>query len=399
MRNVIAIVGLAAMAAGPVSAQDTRTLVPNLAVRREIAGGTVHHYEIAMEAGQYTQIAVEQQGIDLLLVSFGSAGPPIEMDRAEGSIGFEKISVIADRSATYQLFVRPLNTAAATGRYEIKISEVRPGAAGDAIQVAAERAFALGRKLHREGTPDSWRTALDHYTQALPLWQTAADRTSEATTLHNLGELHKSLGQPQQAIEYYAQALAIRRAVESRHGEAATLADLGEVYDLLDERERALEYFHQALPLWRAVGDQQGEVGTVNSIGVIYAALGEYQSALGHHREALPLRRALGDRAGEARTLNNLGLVYSLLKDNEKALDHYRRSLEIRRALGDRRSESVALNNIAAVYDELGDHTKALATTANRWRSSEPSAISAARRRRSTTLARLTARSARSGRL
>jgi tetratricopeptide (TPR) repeat protein len=53
------------------------------------------------------------------------------------------------------------------------------------------------------------------------------DRAGEGTTLNNIGEIYRSLGQYPQALEQYRQALAISKAVGDRAGEGGTLNNIG----------------------------------------------------------------------------------------------------------------------------------------------------------------------------
>jgi tetratricopeptide (TPR) repeat protein len=50
---------------------------------------------------------------------------------------------------------------------------------------------------------------LKYYNQALPIWREVGDRAGVATTLNNIGEVYRSISQPQEALKYYNQALPI----------------------------------------------------------------------------------------------------------------------------------------------------------------------------------------------
>jgi CHAT domain/Tetratricopeptide repeat len=220
--------------------------------------------------------------------------------------------------------------------------------------------------LHQPGTPASWRQAIEHYTAALALWRAVADRVGEATTLHNLGELHKSLGDHRRSLEFYTQALAMREADGNRQGQAATLGNLGEVYYLLDERQTALDLYGRALPLWRAVDDQSGEVATINSLAVNLAAKREpYEQGvdllMDMHRQ-----RPSGDFAASALELSERARARSLLEILIEANADIRQGVEPRllerdrsleQKIGAKRQEQVALLN-GRYTDEQADAVK-----------------------------------------
>jgi len=49
------------------------------------------------------------------------------------------------------------------------------------------------------------------------------------------------LGEKQKALDYLKQALPLLRAAGDRSGEAKTLNDIGDVYDSLGEKQKALD--------------------------------------------------------------------------------------------------------------------------------------------------------------
>lgn len=54
--------------------------------------------------------------------------------------------------------------------------------------------------------------------------------------------VYKSLGDYQKALDYYNQALTMIRVVGNRSGEASTLNNIGNVYRSLGERQKALDF-------------------------------------------------------------------------------------------------------------------------------------------------------------
>lgn len=362
MRSVVFIVTLTLLTGAVViGQQDARELAPRVPIVRDLAATRKDVYRLSLAASQFARVIAIQNGVDLQLRAIGPSGDQlIVMDREEGMKGVERVSIIAGAAGEYRVEVTGVNKDAVTGKYEIWLDELREATVTDRTQVAAERTFARGRELHQQPTAAAKRQAVSLYQEALPLWRAAGDRAGEATTLHNLGDLHKLLDEYAQADVAYEEALTLRRALGDQHGEAATLLNIGANYYVQGHKDMALDYFMRALPLWKTVGDPLGEVPTLNNIAVVYGSIGEYQKALIYHRQALPLRQAIGDRVGEALTLNNLGMIYRFLDENDKALAYYSRAQEIRRQLDDRRGEGITLNNMAAVYDELGEFDKAL---------------------------------------
>jgi CHAT domain-containing protein/Tfp pilus assembly protein PilF len=353
-----------------------------------------------MISGQYLHVVVDQRGIDVAVALFTPDGKKIsEADSERVVEGSETVSAIAEAPGTYLIEVRSPEKTARSGRYEIKIEELRAATAEDKYRVAGELIFREAEQL-QNGTLEAKRKsiekyhvaleqyrrandrhseaitlnsigavyrsmgemekALEKFNEALLLFQAVSDRKVEAETLHNIGAVYWSLGETRKALEKFNEALPLRRMVDDRSGEARTLSNIGVVYQSLGEMEKALEKYNEALLLGRAVGDPRGEAITLSNIGAIYRSMGETQKALEKYNEALPILKAVGDPSGEAATLNNIGAVYQALGETRKALEKFNEALPLRRAAGDRRGEAATLNSIGVVYWSLEETQKAL---------------------------------------
>jgi tetratricopeptide (TPR) repeat protein len=342
------------------SAQESDLLELGKPIQREISGGQTHSYKITMISGQYLHVVVAQRGIDMAVALFAPDGKKISEADSEHLIeGSETLSAIAEAPGAYLIEARSPEKTARTGRYEIKVEELRTADAKDKYRVAGELIFREAEHP-QNGTLEVKTKSIEKYHEALELYRRATDRNGEAVTLNSIGEVYKSLGEMQKALEKFNEALSIFQATGARRGKATTLNSIGEVYRSLGETQKALEKYNEALPISRATGDRRGEAITLNNIGLIYRALGETQKALEKYNEALPISRAAGDRRGEGATLRNIGAVYQSLGETRKALEKFNEALPILRDVDDRRLEANALNNIGAVYRSLGETQKAL---------------------------------------
>jgi CHAT domain-containing protein/tetratricopeptide (TPR) repeat protein len=372
MRGFVFFAAACLALVGPVRAQsssgtaghpqsETAFLEPGTTLDRTLAGGEKHVYAIRAKTGHFIHAIVDQLGIDVALTLFTPDDKPIgSMDSPNGTFGLEQISTITEVPGIYRLEVASGDKNVAAGRYRVTVEPVRTPGNRDRARIAAERMFFEAVQLHRQGSADSLRMAIQKYLASLPLWRTAGDGYEEAWTLDSIGFAYSAFGENQKALDYYNRALPLRRVVGDRAGEADTLNNIGFVYAGLGEKQKALDYYNQALPLWRDAGDRADEAATRNNIGVVYSALGEKQKALDCFNQALSLKRAVGDRAGEADTLSNIGLLYDTLGEKQKALDYYNQALPPTRALGDRTGEAITLSNIGWVYSALGERQKAL---------------------------------------
>jgi CHAT domain-containing protein/Tfp pilus assembly protein PilF len=342
------------------SAQVSIPLEPGKPVERELSGGQSHFYRVTMTSGQYLRITVSRQGIDVLVALFTPDDKKIgEVNGGQSTGRSEAITAIAEATGAYRIEVRSANKTTQTGRYEIRLEELREATAEDKYRFVAGALYREAEQL-RHGTLGERRKGIEKYQEASELYRRAGDSKEEAAALNNIGVIYHTLGKSQKALEKYNEALQIRRAIGDRRGEGVTLDDIGIIYHLLGEMQKAQEKFDEALQIRQAIGDRRGEAITLHNIGQVYRYLGEMQKAQEKFDEALSIRRAIGDRRGEAATLNIIGITYRSLGDVQKALEKFNEALSIRRAIGDRMGEAATLYQIGQVYRSFGEAQKAL---------------------------------------
>ena len=342
------------------NAQKSFSLDPGKPVERDLSGGQSHSYEITMTPGQYLHIVVEQRGIDVAIALFTPDDKKIvEVDSERMTVGSETISAIAEAAGAYRIEARSAEKPAETGRYEIKVEELREATAADKYRVAAE-------SLHHEadllgqGTLEEKRKGIEKYQEALELYRKADDSKGKGETLYGIGRIHQSLREMQKALEKYNEALPIARAIGDRSLEADILNNIGGAYEALGDSGKALDMFNEALPIARAIGDRRGEANFLQNIGQIYHSAGDIRKALEKYNEVLPIARSIGKRDWEAATLSSMGSAYRSLGETRKALEKFNEALPIARAIGERGYESNILNNTGYLYNSLGETRKAL---------------------------------------
>src|SRR5262245_34019982 len=88
------------------SAQESISLELGKPVERELSGGQSHFYKIAMVPGQYLQVTVRQQGIDVLAALFTPDGKKVgEADIEKATVRSETILTIAEATGAYRIEV------------------------------------------------------------------------------------------------------------------------------------------------------------------------------------------------------------------------------------------------------------------------------------------------------
>jgi CHAT domain-containing protein/Tfp pilus assembly protein PilF len=347
--------------AAALGGAETQSLDPGRSIERELSTDQSHSYRIALEAGQYLRVNIEQQGIDVTVKLVTPDGKVIADSKSDnGNFGPEIVSMVAEELVEIRLEVCPPDWEAPAGRYEVKIADLRIATEQDRKRVDAERAFAGGERLLEQETAEALRQAVARYEAALQLYRSLDDRSGEAASLSKIGQVCALTSEMQKALDAYNQSAQIYQSLGDRGGEAIALNNVGWVYFLTGERRKSLGLFERALPLSRAVGNRLAEYTTLSNIGNIYKARGEYKKALEYFDYALRLSRVAGPRRDEGSILYNLATVYSSIGEQLTAIEHFHQALQIFRAVRDLRGEADAINGIGVAYSSSGEKRKAL---------------------------------------
>jgi CHAT domain-containing protein/tetratricopeptide (TPR) repeat protein len=384
-------------------AEEIRPLLPGPGVEREISAATRHLYRIALEAGEYVEASLDQNGIEVVALVNDAEGRTIcEFVEPAAGNGTRKILFVAQSGGDHYLLVRPRLKDGAPGRYRLTLETQRPATEPDKIRARAtrltnetsqslrksitpsgedaaslsvkiEEAIQLWRALDETGMVGegllslgivSQRTgeltkALGFYEQAMPLFSvTAPESASKATTLNNMANIYLALGETRKALEVFLRSLDLKKG-ESR-SRAITLDNIGAVYALLGEYQLALDHHLQALESLRRLGARRDEASALNNLAWLWQNIGDMDKSIECLLQALPLVREAGDKAGEALYLTNAGYFYHLQGDHQKALDYANRSFTLGREINNHRALSGSLTLLCKVYPALGDFERGL---------------------------------------
>ncbi len=163
---------------------------------------------------------VDQRGIDVRVALLKPDGKKlIEVDSEHQIEGSETVLVVTEATGTYRLEVCASERTARTGRYEIKLEELRKATAEDKHRVAAESVFREAEQL-QEGTSEAKRMSIEKYHEAHGLYRKAGDRSREAQALNKIGMVYEALGEMQRSLEKSNEALLILRAAGDRIGDS-----------------------------------------------------------------------------------------------------------------------------------------------------------------------------------
>ena len=205
-----------------------------------------------------------------------------------------------------------------------------------------------------------YEKALDSYKQALNIYTQEEKWQEQGAILTNMGALYGDIGQYQKALESHQQALVLAQQVNDLKKQGEILNNMGAIYQNLNQNQQALEFYQQALEILQQVGDEGWQGAILNNLGLIYADLEDYQKAIDSYQKALSLAEKDGDRVAQGRIFNNLGLVRSKVGNLPAALQSLQKALVIRQELKDLPGERTTHNDIGTVYRNLEEYKIAL---------------------------------------
>ena len=235
-----------------------------------------------------------------------------------------------------------------------------PAATAAAGPDLARTLLALGRAFQRGR---DYPQALAAYRQALDLTDAEADPRFYGVILHDIAEVHRALGELDEAARLYREAADRKqRGGSSARDQAVTVRALGRAFEEQGEQEaegaypQALAAYRQALDLTDAEADPRFYGVILHDIADVHRALGELDEAARLYREAADHKqRGQASPADQARTLLALGRTFQRGRDYPQALAAYRQALVLTDAEADPRFYGVILHDIAEVHRALGE--------------------------------------------
>lgn len=341
-------------------------LVAGTEIPATLAGGEAHEYSLSLREGQFVDLVVEQQGIDVILKLYQPGGDlETLVDSPNDASGPEPLPVLGETAGEYRLSIAAGNPADPSGRYTLRLLAVREAGAADRTRVTAERMFATGEGRRRTGTAESLAEATDWDRQALAKLHLLGDRNREAEMLFGLGDVHRLRDDWKQALERYESALSQFRQTGRTAWEARTRNNMGLV--LLAERKTtaALAAFKDAERLHRIHGDPGLSI-TLSNLGQAYEQLGDIDRATDNLQFAYEELLRNGNLAGAAVSLQKLARLLQKHGQTDRATDVAEEAERLLSGTSNERDYSRALLTLATAYFYSGrvEHSKDLARRA-----------------------------------
>ncbi|HEX2907847.1 MAG TPA: tetratricopeptide repeat protein [Phototrophicaceae bacterium] len=112
-----------------------------------------------------------------------------------------------------------------------------------------------------------FEAAAQQFQQAQSVYEAEGHRDLAAEMLTNIGLVHRTLGENQQALEAMQSALAVFQELNDTLRTAKVLGNMGGVYVELNDHEQAYNCYRQAADIFEAVGEKKLYGETLIAIG------------------------------------------------------------------------------------------------------------------------------------
>ncbi|KAG9345330.1 hypothetical protein JZ751_009876, partial [Albula glossodonta] len=163
--------------------------------------------------------------------------------------------------------------------------------------------------------------AAECFERAQPLAQAKPRRL--AVVLQNLGAVHNTLGQYQQALEYHREAATLHGSLGSRSAQGQCFSNLAFALSQVGDHEEAGENYLHALQAFRDTGDYKGQWQACEGLGAARIRMGDPEKATLYYKQALGLLSKCKDCSStvQERLVNKLSdaLQYRLSLQSRQA--------------------------------------------------------------------------------
>ena len=141
-------------------------------LERQINGRKVDIYSLKLKKGEFVQVEILQNGIDVTVKVFNpNKQQLIERDAPNGMHGAETISFIAQSNGIFRVQIKPADEKAKIGNYTIEFKAERQPRENDLLRIKTEQAFADSIKLRDQQTPESIKAMLPKLEEGVAGWR------------------------------------------------------------------------------------------------------------------------------------------------------------------------------------------------------------------------------------
>ncbi|MFS4415189.1 tetratricopeptide repeat protein [Maribacter sp. 2307ULW6-5] len=217
---------------------------------------------------------------------------------------------------------------------------------------------AIGRIYYEMG---NYPKAMEMYQAALKTLDTIAITSyHKADVLGNIGGLHNTLGNYDEALRYYAMAMTVYEQTDDHLYQANTLIDMGNVYLAKGQYDQALAHYQSALDLGREYDFPTVRELAFANMGHVHKATGRYTTAIAYLRDALDIEETETSSINRAQYLAEMGHAQLLAKAPREALAILDKAVALADSVTINNELQTALAYRALVHQDLGSLEEAI---------------------------------------
>ena len=161
------------------------------------------------------------------------------------------------------------------------------------------------------------------------------------------------------ALVYGRKALLLSQKLNYKYGQASSLNQLGLVHKYLTNFDSSLNYYNKSYFLFDSLHVDSEKASVLNRMGNIYKRFGDFNKSLDCFLNSLKIYQNKNDSIHMSDILNNLGVLYNNMGNFDKSLKYYFLNLDVRKKTNQINNIHIVYMNIANVYDQKGDFIKA----------------------------------------
>ena len=207
---------------------------------------------------------------------------------------------------------------------------------------------------------NEFKRALERFYNALKLAEQAADYTTEARAMGNIGWAMMELNQNEKAIENFKNALKLVAEHNVTTAYNATMySNLAASYGPLNQLDSSLKYSRLAISEANKTGNLTVEANGFFLQGTALTELGKYDQALQSFLSAKPLREKIGDPFYIVSDMAEMGNLYAKMKKPKEGISVCNDALKI--AVANKIDEKLPLiySALAANHETAGNYKEA----------------------------------------
>ena len=214
--------------------------------------------------------------------------------------------------------------------------------------------------------------ALTHVERALEIDRQRGDTVAIVEDVSNMGPVLRAMGQHEDARTRLEEALSLsertlamdpdpRTARELLDRQAYILHNLGNIHRELGDDERAFAYLHRATVLTTEKRLPVKLSYHLTTIAHMALQGGKIEESLQHYRDAVELTRKARFAPGLAQSLRFLGEVLLGLDRAGESLEHFKEAATLFAQLKDRAAEALMWSRVAEVHERHSRNQDAIA--------------------------------------